>query len=83
MSKILETINTCKKDNLSPKVALATMALLFHGLKYANDQEIFDYCERWTGDNGKITYSNLTRFAKNLGYIGEIVEIWMEQEAKI
>lgn len=83
MSKILETINACRKDDLSPKVALATMALLFHGLKQASDQEIFDYCEKWSNDNGKITYSNLVRFAKNLGYVGEIVEIWMEQEAKI
>jgi hypothetical protein len=83
MSKILETIKNCKKDNLSPKIALATIALLFHGMKQDSDQEIFDYCEAWVADNGRITYANLTKFVKNLGYVGEIVEIWMDQEKKI
>jgi regulator of sigma D len=83
MSKILETIQACKKEDLSPKVALATMALLFHGMMHDNDQEIFNYCEDWSLEHGKITYSNLVKFAKNLGYVGEIVEIWMEQESKI
>jgi len=78
MSKILKTINNCKKQNLTPNVALATIALLFHGNEFT-DQQIFKYCEDWVYENGEISYENLRKFAKKLGYIGEIVEIWMEQ----
>jgi len=79
MSKILKILNDCKKEKMEPKVALATLALIFHGLK-SDDCEIYDYCDRWTTENGEINYRNLTKFVKNLGYIGEIVEIWMDQQ---
>lgn len=77
MSKILEAIDDCKKEKLSPKAALAVVALLFYGT-IAKDNEIYDYCDNWVDQNGEITYGNLRKFAKNLGYEGEIVEIWME-----
>jgi regulator of sigma D len=78
MSKILKVVNNCKKEKMEPTVALATLALIFHGMEY-EDHEIYDYCDSWSNENGSITYGNLTKFVKNLGYIGEIVEIWMEQ----
>lgn len=82
MSKILETIDNCKKEKLNPRAALAVVALLFHGAideeNNASEKEIYDYCDNWVDQNGEITYGNLRKFAKNLGYEGEIVEIWME-----
>jgi hypothetical protein len=82
MKKILKLLTECKKEKMEPKVALATLAIVFHGC-LSSDEEIFDYCEQWPEQNGDVTYRNLTKFVKNLGYVGEIVEIWMESQAEI
>lgn len=67
-------INFCEKNNTTPHVALAIIALLFHG-NSAEDQEIFNYCDNWVKEHGDITYKNIRKYIKSLGYIAEIVEI--------
>jgi len=85
MSKLLKIVNSCKKQKMKPEIALATIALLFHGSNFSNsnipDEEIFDYCEFWVKENGAINYANLIKYIKNLGYVGEIVEISMSLDS--
>lgn len=69
-----KVINFCEKTKATPKVALAIIGLMFYG-NSAEDQEIFNYCDDWVKENGDITYKNIKKYIKDLGYIGEIVEI--------